>query len=85
MIQRVIETEFADTTILCIAHRISTLTWMDQIVVMEDGKVVETRTPRELLMLVGRGIEETKIWKLARANREAYLEEMIRKARVGGR
>ena len=49
LIQHALQTQFPDTTILCVAHCISTLVWMDHIVVMANGKFVEQGSPRELL------------------------------------
>jgi ABC-type multidrug transport system fused ATPase/permease subunit len=49
LIQHALQTQFTDTTILCIAHRISTLVWMDRIMVMEDGRIVEEGGPKSLL------------------------------------
>ncbi|PSR82837.1 P-loop containing nucleoside triphosphate hydrolase protein [Coniella lustricola] len=37
------------TTMVVIAHRAASLAWMDRIIVMEDGKVVEEGTPLDLL------------------------------------
>ena len=38
-----------DRTTLVIAHRLSTIINSDQIIVLDSGKVVETRTHEELL------------------------------------
>jgi len=44
-------------TMLCIAHRLSTLSFMDRIIVLEKGKVVEEGTHKELLKLKGKYFE----------------------------
>jgi ABC-type multidrug transport system fused ATPase/permease subunit len=49
LIQRSIREEFANTTLLVIAHRLSTVADFDKILVMKDGVVVEFGSPRELL------------------------------------
>jgi ABC-type multidrug transport system fused ATPase/permease subunit len=49
LIQRSIREEFANTTLLVIAHRLSTVMDFDKIIVMKDGAVVEFGSPRELL------------------------------------
>lgn len=48
-IQDTIRTEFADSTILTIAHRLVTLTEYDRIVVLDSGVVIEEGGPVELL------------------------------------
>ncbi|KAJ3506143.1 hypothetical protein NLJ89_g7032 [Agrocybe chaxingu] len=40
-LQRTIQTEFASSTLLCIAHRLNTIAYYDRVLVMDDGKVVE--------------------------------------------
>lgn len=39
----------ASTTVVAIAHRAASLAWLDRIVVMEDGRIVEEGAPAELL------------------------------------
>eukprot|EP00928_Gymnodinium_smaydae_P039135 TRINITY_DN26803_c0_g3_i1.p1 TRINITY_DN26803_c0_g3~~TRINITY_DN26803_c0_g3_i1.p1 ORF type:complete len:1351 (-),score=174.93 TRINITY_DN26803_c0_g3_i1:204-4199(-) len=53
LIQETIRTEFADHTILCIAHRISTVMASDRVCVVEGGRVLELGPPRELLKKQG--------------------------------
>ncbi|KAH9088501.1 hypothetical protein LEN26_019451 [Aphanomyces euteiches] len=48
-LQRVITTEFADSTVLTIAHRLHTVEHSDRIMVMDGGRVVEMDTPSALL------------------------------------
>ena len=50
LIQATIRTEFADSTILTIAHRINTIMDSDKVVVMDEGKVMECDSPQNLLM-----------------------------------
>jgi len=40
-LQRTIQTEFASSTLLCIAHRLNTIVHYDRILVMDAGKVAE--------------------------------------------
>jgi ABC-type multidrug transport system fused ATPase/permease subunit len=49
VIQRSIREEFANTTLLVVAHRLSTVMDLDRILVMRDGAAAEFGTPRELL------------------------------------
>lgn len=50
MIQEALKTcSDAGTTIICIAHRLSSVAWMDRIVVMDAGRIVSDGTPSEIL------------------------------------
>lgn len=49
LIQRSIREEFANTTLLVVAHRLSTVADFDRILVMKDGKAEEFGSPRELI------------------------------------
>jgi ATP-binding cassette subfamily B protein len=48
-VQRAIESASRDRTTLIIAHRLSTVKRADRIIVLEEGRVVETGSPAELL------------------------------------
>ncbi|KAF6760644.1 cadmium ion transporter [Ephemerocybe angulata] len=43
-VQRTIQTEFASSTLLCIAHRLNTVAYYDRILVMDRGEVAEFDT-----------------------------------------
>lgn len=47
--QEVIRSEFADHTIVMIAHRLSTLVDFDRVIVLDSGRLVESGNPSELL------------------------------------
>jgi ATP-binding cassette subfamily B protein len=49
LVQRGLEAAMKDRTTLVIAHRLSTVQRADRIVVMEQGRIVETGTPQELM------------------------------------
>lgn len=49
VLQQTIRSEFADRTILTIAHRLNTIIDSDRILVLEQGKVAEFDTPQNLL------------------------------------
>ncbi|KAJ1995836.1 Transporter of the ATP-binding cassette (ABC) [Coemansia spiralis] len=48
-IQATIRTEFTDSTLLCIAHRLRTIVDYDKVLVLDHGEVVEYDTPYNLL------------------------------------
>lgn len=49
LIQQSIREEFVDSTLLVIAHRLSTVGDFDKILVMDNGKLAEMGSPRELI------------------------------------
>ncbi|KUL85014.1 hypothetical protein ZTR_07785 [Talaromyces verruculosus] len=49
LMQRVIRTEFTDSTIIAIAHRVHSLTEFDIIAVVDEGRIVEYGSPGKLL------------------------------------
>lgn len=49
LIQKLIKTQFADSTILSVAHRIDTILDYDRILVMDNGSVVDNDTPQNML------------------------------------
>lgn len=51
-----------DTTAMVIAHRLSTIAQMDRIVVLDQGRIVEEGTHRELLATGSAGLYE-RLWR----------------------
>ncbi|KAJ1039944.1 hypothetical protein NDA10_004205 [Ustilago hordei] len=49
MVQRVIRTALKDSIVICIAHRLKSVIDYDRVIVMQDGKLVECGSPKELL------------------------------------
>lgn len=53
VMRQIISSDFADFTIITVAHRLSSLEECDRVLVMEDGRVVEIGEPAELMKRVG--------------------------------
>ena len=52
-IQKCIQTEFVNTTVVTIAHRLNTIADYDKVIVMDKGRIVECGSPYELLQKNG--------------------------------
>lgn len=50
---KLIKEEFADSTIIAVAHRLKTIIAFDKIVVMDGGRIVESGAPADLLSRTG--------------------------------
>ena len=48
-IQELIRTEFLETTVLTVAHRLATVSEYDRILVLDEGRLIEFDTPSNLL------------------------------------
>lgn len=74
LIQRSIREEFANTTLLVVAHRLSTVADFDRILVMRDGVAAEFGSPKELLEI------EDGVFKgmVAQSGESEVLERSIR-------
>ncbi|XP_040290619.1 canalicular multispecific organic anion transporter 1-like [Bufo bufo] len=67
LIQRTIRSEFADCTVLTIAHRLHTIMHSNKVMVLDAGKIIEYGSPEDLLVSKGHfasmardaGIEDT--------------------------
>jgi len=73
LIQRSIRDEFTNTTLLVIAHRLSTVADFDKILVMKDGRNAEFGSPRELFEKEG-GLFKGMV---AQSGEKEELEKMI--------
>lgn len=49
VMRKVIEEEFQEHTVISVAHRLSSLSWCDRVVVLDKGKVVELGRPEDLV------------------------------------
>lgn len=50
-LRRVLRAEFADCTVLEVAHKLEAIASYDVVIVMQDGEIVEIGDPRELLQV----------------------------------
>ncbi|KAH8670208.1 hypothetical protein BGZ60DRAFT_563719 [Tricladium varicosporioides] len=73
LIQRSIREEFANTTLLVVAHRLSTVMDFDKILVMRDGVGAEFGTPRDLIEIEG-GVFKGMV---AQSGEKGELEKMV--------
>jgi ATP-binding cassette subfamily B protein len=74
-IQRALVEQMRDRTVIAVAHRLSTLSVFDRIVVMKGGRIVEDGTMRELLR---RGGAFAAMWRMQ--SRQVHLHEVDEKA-----
>jgi ATP-binding cassette subfamily B protein len=80
VIQNSLEDLVADRTTFAIAHRLSTVRNADQILVMDDGEVVETGTHEELLSEDGL---YANLWSVQLGEVDALPEEFLDRAARG--
>ena len=52
-IQSIIRTEFRDSTVIAIAHRLNTIINYDRVLVLDQGQVAQYDTPQRLLKQKG--------------------------------
>jgi subfamily B ATP-binding cassette protein MsbA len=71
LVQEAIEQFERNRTVLVIAHRLSTIVRADQILVLEDGRVVQRGTHASLL---AEGGTYRRLWKLQRTDSHSVLE-----------
>eukprot|EP00980_Cylindrotheca_fusiformis_P028088 scaffold22578_cov164-Cylindrotheca_fusiformis.AAC.14 len=71
-IQKMVRENFADATVLTIAHRLNTIMDSDRVLVLDDGKVVEWDTPENLL---AKG--EGHFWAMVEKSRAAHGDVIV--------
>ncbi|KAJ3361256.1 hypothetical protein GGF31_002425 [Allomyces arbusculus] len=79
ILQQTIRREFADCTILTIAHRIDTILDNDRVLVLDQGQVAEFDTPRNLL----RDRNSMFYGLAAKSLGEEKLESLVREIGIG--
>ncbi len=62
-IQSALQTLLADRTAIIIAHRLSTVSIADRVLVMEHGRIIEDDTPAELIAGTGKFAQLHSAWK----------------------
>ena len=63
LVQEGLTTLLSDRTAVIIAHRLSTVSIADRVLVMEDGRIVEDGTPVELIGGTGRFAKLHAAWR----------------------
>lgn len=63
LVQDALQTLLADRTAVIIAHRLSTVSIADRVLVMEQGRIVEDGTPEELIGGTGRFAQLHASWR----------------------
>jgi ATP-binding cassette, subfamily B, bacterial len=63
LVQQGLQTLLADRTAIIIAHRLSTVAIADRVLVMEQGRIVEDGTPRDLIAGTGRFAKLHAAWR----------------------
>ncbi|KAG9073946.1 hypothetical protein FRC06_011052, partial [Ceratobasidium sp. 370] len=48
-VRQIVREELRDCTVLAVAHRIATIVDFDLIIILDNGQIVETGAPQELL------------------------------------
>ena len=63
MVQKGLQTLLAGRTAIIIAHRLSTFSIADRVIVMEHGKIIEDDTPAKLIAGTGKFAKMHKAWR----------------------
>ncbi len=78
LIQEAIENLISGRTTIMIAHRLSTLSKANKIVVVDNGKIIECGTPEELLAMKGKYYKLVQIQSMAdKVSREKEQERFV--------
>jgi ATP-binding cassette subfamily B protein len=63
MVQHGLKTLLADRTAIIIAHRLSTVSIADRVLVMERGRIIEDDSPKNLISGEGKFSKMHKAWR----------------------
>jgi ATP-binding cassette subfamily B protein len=63
LVQHGLKTLLADRTAIIIAHRLSTVSIADRVLVMEHGRIIEDDTPAKLIAGTGKFAKMHKAWR----------------------
>ncbi|KAJ3269839.1 hypothetical protein HDV01_000887 [Terramyces sp. JEL0728] len=74
LIQNILLNEFRDSTVISIAHRISSIAAFDRIIVLDQGRLLENDTPRNLL---SRESSFAELVSSSGPTNEAFIREMV--------
>ncbi|MCQ2455124.1 MAG: ABC transporter ATP-binding protein/permease [Clostridia bacterium] len=77
LIQKAIENLISGRTTIMIAHRLSTLSKANKIVVVDKGRIIECGTPQELLEAKGKYYRLVNIQKLDKTSASADISEIM--------
>jgi ATP-binding cassette subfamily B protein len=63
MVQRALQTLLKGRTAIIIAHRLSTVSIADRVLVMEHGRIIEDDAPKKLIAGTGKFAKMHKAWR----------------------
>jgi ATP-binding cassette subfamily B protein len=63
LVQHGLKTLLADRTAIIIAHRLSTVSIADRVLVMEHGRIIEDDSPAKLIAGTGKFAKMHKAWR----------------------
>lgn len=72
LIQNMIRTQFTETTVITIAHRLNTIIYYDKILVLDHGEIKEYDTPLNLVKN-----PDTFLGSLIRKTGKSYADKII--------
>ncbi|KAL8022325.1 putative sulfonylurea receptor, AAA+ ATPase domain-containing protein [Plasmopara halstedii] len=77
MISEAIASEFAASTVLTVAHRIQTILHCERVLLLENGRIVESGAPKELSQTRSHSIAEVTLMTVGKENKYIKLQKLI--------